>query len=190
MRERGSRKVNLPNILTILRVIMIPFFVAAYLTSGISDWITLAIFAAAAFTDYLDGFIARKQNIVTDFGKLMDPLADKLMVMSAFICFTAAGQLHPVVTIIIMSREFLVTGLRMLATSKGKVIAADIWGKLKTVAQDLTIVLLLVQSALGAGSGNVLGAVVHGSIWVMTILTLVSAINYCVKNREIFKMKE
>ena len=178
--------MNLPNALTILRVLMIPFFVAAFLTGGVSDWITLAIFAAAAFTDYLDGAIARKQNIVTDFGKLMDPLADKLMVMSAFICFTSAGILHPAVTIVIMSREFLVTGLRMLATSKGKVIAADIWGKLKTVSQDIAILLILVKSAVGADSGSLFGTAVHLCIWVMTILTLVSAVNYCIKNRDIF----
>lgn len=182
--------VNLPNALTVLRVLMIPFFAAAFLADGVSDWVTLGIFVLAAFTDYLDGAIARKKNIVTDFGKLMDPLADKLMVMSAFICFTAKGLLHPAVTIIIMSREFLVTGLRMLATSKGKVIAADIWGKLKTVSQDLAIILILIQSAVGAISGSMLGTASYLCIWVMTILTLVSAVNYCIKNRDIFSGKQ
>ena len=90
--------MNLPNILTLLRVVMIPLFVAAFLTGGISDWITLALFALASITDALDGYIARKQNLVTDFGKLMDPLADKLMVMAAFVCFTYAGLLHPAIT--------------------------------------------------------------------------------------------
>lgn len=179
--------MNLPNILTILRVVMIPFFAAAFLIDGASEWIALLIFILAAITDYLDGAIARKKNIVTDFGKLMDPLADKLMVMSAFICFTAVGLLHPAVTIIVMSREFLVTGLRMLATSKGKVIAADIWGKLKTVSQDAVIILILVQSAAGMTSGSPIGIAVHFCIWVMTILTLVSAVNYCVKNKDIFE---
>ena len=181
--------MNLPNILTLLRVLMIPFFAAAFLTGEVSDWITLGIFVLAAITDYFDGAIARKQNIVTDFGKLMDPLADKLMVMSAFICFTAEGLLHPAVTIVIMSREFLVTGLRMLATSKGKVIAADIWGKLKTVSQDFTIVLILVQSALGMEQGSFIGTAVRIFIWIMTILTLVSAVNYCIKNKDIFTEK-
>ena len=181
--------MNLPNILTILRVVMIPFFVAAFLTEGISDWITLAIFVLAAITDYFDGAIARKQNIVTDFGKLMDPLADKLMVMSAFICFTSAGLLHPIVTIVIMSREFLVTGLRMVASSKGKVIAADFWGKLKTVFQDVTIIAILFQSAISAGEGSFIGTIVYLCIWIMTVLTLVSAANYCIKNKEFFAGK-
>ncbi len=179
--------MNLPNILTLLRVIMIPFFAAAFLTQGISDWLTLGIFALASITDWLDGFLARKKNLVTDFGKLMDPLADKLMVMTAFICFTAEGLLHPAITIIILAREFLVTGLRMLATTKGKVIAADIWGKLKTVSQDVAIILILLQSAIGAPSGSLIGMTVHILVWVMTFLTLISAINYCIKNKEIFK---
>ncbi len=178
--------MNIPNMLTLLRVVMIPFFAAAFLTEGISDWLTLAIFAAAAITDYFDGLIARKQNIVTDFGKLMDPLADKLMVMSAFICFTAAGILHPTVTMIIMGREFLVTGLRMLATTKGKVIAADIWGKLKTVSQDVAIIVLLVKSAMQVGDGSFLGMLSHLFVWIMTLLTLISAVNYCIKNKEVF----
>lgn len=181
--------MNLPNILTIIRIAMIPFFVAAFLAGGISDWITLAIFVIAAITDYFDGAIARKQNIVTDFGKLMDPLADKLIVMSAFICFTAAGLLHPIVTIITMSREFLVTGLRMIASSKGKVIAADIWGKIKTVLQDAAIIAILLQSAVGAADGSFIGVAVRICIWLMTIMTVVSAANYCINNREFFAGK-
>ncbi|MBP1569691.1 MAG: CDP-diacylglycerol--glycerol-3-phosphate 3-phosphatidyltransferase [Oscillospiraceae bacterium] len=182
--------MNLPNILTLLRVVMIPLFVAAFLTGGISDWITLALFALAAITDALDGYIARKQNLVTDFGKLMDPLADKLMVMAAFVCFTYAELLHPAVTIIIMSREFLVTGVRMLATSKGKVIAADIWGKLKTVFQDIAIILILIKSATGSPDASLIGTVTYFCNWIMTVLTVTSAINYCIKNKDIFKEKE
>ena len=124
---------------------MIPLFIGAFLIEGISDWITLVIFASAAITDALDGYIARKKNIVTDFGKLMDPLADKIMVMSAFVCFTAAGILHPIITIVILAREFLITGLRSVATSKGKVIAADIWGKAKTVSQYAFIIVTLIR---------------------------------------------
>lgn len=166
---------------------MIPFFVFAFLSAEINDWVTLLIFAAAAITDALDGYIARKQNIVTDFGKLMDPLADKLMVMSTFICFTAVGILHPIITIIIMSREFLVTGLRSIASSKGKVIAADIWGKLKTIFQDVTVIAVLLKSAMGAPDGSFIGIVTTICIVVMTALTLISAINYCLKNKEFFK---
>ncbi len=178
--------MNLPNILTMLRVVMIPFFAAAFLANGVSDWISLAIFVLAAVTDWLDGAIARKKNIVTDFGKLMDPLADKLMVISAFICFTATGLLHPAVAIIVMSREFLVTGVRMLATTKGRVIAADIWGKLKTVFQDAAIIAILFQSAVHAPNESIIGILTYIIIWVMTALTLISAANYCYKNRDIF----
>ncbi len=166
---------------------MIPFFVWAFLSAGISDWVTLAIFVIAAITDALDGYVARKQNIVTDFGKLMDPLADKLMVITAFICFTAVGTLHPIITIIIMSREFLVTGLRSIASSKGKVIAADIWGKLKTISQDVTIIAILVKSAFGAGDTSFFGIFAYVCVAAMTVLTVVSALNYCLKNKEFFK---
>ncbi len=179
--------MNLPNTLTLLRVVMIPLFVAAFLSGGISDWITLILFVLASITDALDGYIARKKNIVTDFGKLMDPLADKIMVMAAFVCFTYAGLLHPAVTILVMAREFIVTGVRMLATSKGKVIAADIWGKLKTVFQDASIILILIKCAVGTNDASFLGVVIYLCVWIMTILTIVSAINYCIKNKDIFK---
>lgn len=179
--------MNLPNTLTLLRVVMIPLFVAAFLSGGISDWITLVLFMLASVTDALDGYIARKKNIVTDFGKLMDPLADKIMVMAAFVCFTYAELLHPAVTILVMAREFIVTGIRTLATSKGKVIAADIWGKLKTVFQDAVIILILVKCAAGMGDASFLGVVIYLCVWIMTVLTIVSGINYCIKNKDIFK---
>lgn len=177
--------MNIPNLLTLFRVAMIPFFAMSFLSDGISSWFALVFFVVAAITDALDGYIARKQNIVTDFGKLMDPLADKLMVMSAFICFTAVGILHPAVTIIIMSREFLVTGLRSIAVSKGRVIAADIWGKLKTISQDVAIIVVLVwkSSPVFVGVLEILSVI---CIAVMTILTVYSAINYCIKNKDIF----
>lgn len=166
---------------------MIPFFVAAFLTAKISDWVTLSIFVIAAITDALDGYIARKQNIVTDFGKLMDPLADKLMVMAAFICFTAAGIIHPLITVFVMAREFFVTGLRSIATSKGKVIAADIWGKAKTVSQYTAIIVILVKSATYSANESFLGILAVICIALMTALTLISVLNYCLKNKEFFK---
>lgn len=178
--------MNLPNILTMLRVAMIPVFAATFLTDGISDWVSLAVFVLAAITDWLDGALARKKNIVTDFGKLMDPLADKLMIMSVFICFTATGLLHPAITIIVMSREFLVTGVRMLATTKGRVIAADICGKLKTWFQDITIIVILLKSAIQLPFENVADIITYIIIGVMTALTLISAANYCYKNKDIF----
>ena len=180
--------MNIPNKLTIVRVIMVPFFVAAFLmgtTAG--NWAALVLFVAAGLTDTLDGMIARKYNMVTSFGKLMDPLADKLMVMAALVCFTYTGVVHPAVTIVILAREFLVTGLRMLATTSGRVIAADIWGKLKTVFQDIGIIVTLAWKALEhAKFAPVLKAVSTGCIWIMTVLTIVSAVNYCVKNHDVF----
>lgn len=179
--------MNIPNKLTIVRVIMVPFFVAAFLMDSVSDWVALALFAAAGLTDTLDGMIARKYNMVTNFGKLMDPLADKLMVMAALVCFTYAGIVHPGVTIVILAREFLVTGLRALATTNGKVIAADILGKLKTVSQDVGIIVILAWQALEhAEFAPVLKVLSTVCIWIMTVLTVASAVNYCVKNRDVF----
>lgn len=181
--------MNIPNVLTLFRVVMIPFFVLAFLGDSISNWIAFFIFIIAAITDALDGYIARKQNIVTDFGKLMDPLADKLMVMAAFVCFTAVGILHPAVTIIILAREFLVTGLRGIASSKGRVIAADILGKIKTVSQDVTVIIILFWQAV-SGKPGILEIIARAGIWIMTIFTVVSAINYCLKNSDIFKTEK
>lgn len=179
--------MNIPNKLTIVRVIMVPFFVAAFLIDSVSDWVALALFVAAGLTDTLDGMIARKYNMVTNFGKLMDPLADKLMVMAALVCFTYAGIVHPGVTIVILAREFLVTGLRALATTNGKVIAADILGKLKTVSQDVGIIVILAWQALEhAEFAPVLKVLSTVCIWIMTVLTVASAVNYCVKNRDVF----
>ncbi len=179
--------MNLPNKLTIMRIVLIPFFVVSFLVSYISNWVALAIFVAAGLTDLLDGAIARKRGIVTDFGKLMDPLADKLMLMAALICFTSANILHPAVTILIIAREMFVTGFRTLAVSKGKVIAADFWGKFKTISQDVTIIVILIWQSIGNGTlADVLGIVSYWCIWIMTILTIVSAINYCWKNKGFF----
>ena len=180
--------MNIPNKLTIVRVIMVPFFVAAFLMDSVSDWVALALFVAAGLTDTLDGMIARKYNMVTNFGKLMDPLADKLMVMAALVCFTYAGIVHPGVTIVILAREFLVTGLRMLATATGRVIAADIWGKLKTTSQDIGIILILLWKSLEqAAFAPVLKTASTVFVWIMTVLTVISAVNYCVNNIGIFK---
>ena len=154
---------------------------------GIDDLVTGAIFLIAALTDALDGHIARKNNIVTDFGKLMDPLADKIMVMSAFVCFTAAGILHPIITIIILSREFLVTGLRSVATAKGKVIAADIWGKAKTVSQYVFIVSTLVGRSGLFQFERFFEILTTVALVVALTLAMISAIHYCIKNIEIFK---
>ena len=174
--------MNLPNKLTILRVIMIPFFVF-FLLSGVggsaSKWIALVIFAAASITDTLDGYIARRDNLITDFGKFMDPLADKLLVCSALICFVELDKLPAWMVIIIIAREFIISGFRLVASDNGIVIAASYWGKFKTVSQMALIIVLIMD--LG-GVWNVVGTVLT---WVALLLTVVSLIDYIAKNKQV-----
>ena len=140
--------MNLPNKLTVLRVIMVPFFVFFMLTDvggAANKWIALAIFVIASLTDMLDGKIARKYNLVTNFGKFMDPLADKLLVCSALICFVELDKLPAWMVIIIIAREFIISGFRLVAADNGIVIAASYWGKFKTTFQMLMIIYLVVD---------------------------------------------
>lgn len=174
--------MNLPNKLTVLRVLMIPFFVVFMLMDivpGMDKWIALAIFAIASLTDLLDGKIARKYNLVTNFGKFMDPLADKLLVSSAMICLVEMGRLPAWIVIIIISREFIISGFRLVASDSGIVIAASYWGKFKTVFQMVMIIVMIMD--LGAAFvmlENIL-------IYVALILTVVSLIDYITKNKEV-----
>lgn len=174
--------MNLPNKLTVLRVLMIPFFVVFMLMDivpGMDKWIALAIFAIASLTDLLDGKIARKYNLVTNFGKFMDPLADKLLVSSAMICLVEMGRLPAWIVIIIISREFIISGFRLVASDSGIVIAASYWGKFKTVFQMVMIIVMIMD--LGAAFvmlENIL-------IYVALILTVVSLIDYIAKNKEV-----
>ena len=185
--------MNLPNKLTLLRVAMVPFFVAALLIEAIPGrfiW-SIVLFVAAALTDILDGAIARRQNIVTDFGKFMDPLADKLLVISALVCFNSMGLLSPVVTIVVVARELMVSSLRMVAAAEGKVIAADKWGKAKTAVQDAMVPFIMFCCALedmGAGEQLISPMWVISKVLVvlMLLLTAWSGINYMWKNREAF----
>ena len=187
-------KMNLPNKLTILRVFMIPFFVLFMLLSvsgmdieeasvSVSSFTTyritaVAIFCIASFTDFLDGYIARKQGLVTDFGKFMDPLADKLLVCSALILLTAEGSLPSWVVIIIIAREFIISGFRLGASDNGIVIAASWWGKFKTVSQMIMCIVLMLP-----GVPKLIGPVVTGVIIAAAvILTVVSLIDYMAKN--------
>lgn len=143
--------MNLPNKLTLFRVILVPFFVAAILLRNVlpHNWlIALCIFCVASYTDHLDGKIARERNLITDFGKFMDPLADKILVCAALICFVELGLISSVGVIVIIAREFMVTSLRLVAAAKGNVIAANIWGKVKTVSQLVAIILILLFSWL------------------------------------------
>lgn len=153
--------MNLPNKLTILRIISVPFFVLFMLLSGDifphRNLVALAIFGIASYTDHLDGKIARRDHLITNFGKLMDPLADKIMVMSALICFVANGMTNTVFVLLIMVREFAVTSIRLIAVEQGRVIPANNWGKAKTVSQIVAIcIVLLTQYILDLGAYGIL----------------------------------
>ena len=174
--------MNLPNKLTVLRVVMIPFFVAFLLldiTCAADKWIALAIFCAASLTDMLDGKIARKYNLVTNFGKFMDPLADKLLVCTAMICLVSMDKLNVIVVLVIIAREFIISGFRLVASDNGIVIAASYWGKFKTVSQmAMVIVLIMDLGGVFEMIGNVL-------VWVALILTVVSLVDYIEKNKQV-----
>ena len=199
--------MNLPNKLTLLRILIIPIIIIVSLINGLaidlnSAWINggfnitiqnliiLVLFAVASFTDFLDGHIARKHNLVTDFGKFMDPLADKLLVMTALIILLEQGKLNILgiglgfVVIIILAREFMVTGIRLIAVQNQKVIAASKLGKAKTVTQIIMIIVLLFDFSFSSSFdfADVIKLVV---ILVPFILTVVSGIDYFWKNKEI-----
>ena len=189
--------MNLPNKLTMLRIILVPFFVL-FMTLGDSaafKLIALVIFVVASLTDMLDGKIARKYNLVTNFGKLMDPLADKVLVMSAMICFVALKITTAWIVIVILAREFLVTSLRLIAAGEGTVIAADKWGKIKTVTQMVWIIwTILWLCVIGFGVFN--GDADHSrAIWgyilsdllmyASVFFTLLSGFNYIYKNKQL-----
>ncbi|MCR5142064.1 MAG: CDP-diacylglycerol--glycerol-3-phosphate 3-phosphatidyltransferase [Ruminococcus sp.] len=166
--------MNLPNKLTVLRVILVPFFVAALMIEFPGHvWLALVIFAAASITDLLDGKIARAQNLVTNFGKFLDPLADKMLVMSALVCFTALGWCDPAAVVIILAREFMVSGLRLVTANEGIVVAAGIWGKLKTAFTMVALVIIMLFEAVG-GKTPGLFAVNEVFIWLAAVLTIIS----------------
>lgn len=174
--------MNLPNKLTIARVLMIPFFVFFALVDivpGYTKYIAVAIFILASLTDLLDGKIARKYNLITNFGKFMDPLADKLLVCAALICLVEKELLPSWIVIVIISREFIISGFRLVASDNGVVIAASYWGKFKTVFQMLMIIVLLLDF------GGVFDFIAQILIWVSLILTIVSLIDYLLKNKKV-----
>lgn len=173
--------MNLPNKLTILRIIMVPFFVFFMLTNlvGGSKWIALVLFVVASLTDLLDGKIARKYNLVTNFGKFMDPLADKLLVCSAMICLIETGKLAAWVVIIIISREFIISGFRLVAADSGIVIAASYWGKFKTVFQMAMIIVLI------ADLGGVFDMIASILVVIALALTIISLVDYILKNKQV-----
>ena len=194
--------MNLPNKLTILRIILVPFFVLFMLLSGDifphRNLVALAIIGIASYTDHLDGKIARRDHLITNFGKLMDPLADKIMVMSALVCFVANGMTNTVFVLLIMVREFAVTSIRLIAVEQGRVIPANNWGKAKTVSQIVAIcIVLLTQYILDLGAYGILALPTETLspifTWVnfvvmaiATLLAVVSGIIYAKDAKDLF----
>jgi len=172
--------LNLPNKLTLLRIVMVPFFVIFYLKGFVV--ISLILFITASFTDYLDGYIARKQNLITNFGKIMDPLADKILVYSAFCCMVEIGIVQGWMLSIILAREFIVAGMRTVAASEGIVIAAGTSGKIKTVLQMVAIPLLILNQP------RIIEYTAQIFLWAALIMTVVSGFEYIYKNKKIFFM--
>ena len=191
--------MNLPNKLTMLRIILTPVFLAVlYWGFPGADYMALAIFIIASLTDLMDGKIARKYNLVTDFGKFADPLADKILVVAAMLWFVECGRMPAWMVMIVITREFAVSGLRMIASDNGRVIAAGRSGKVKTASTMVCIVLMLLMgpSLAAYQSGNYLGAVPWDRyiswadavcVWVITLTTLYSGVEYFVKNKDVIQ---
>ena len=188
--------MNTPNKLTLLRIILVPFFILFLLWEQVpyhTLW-ALILFAVASFTDLLDGKIARRQDIVTNFGKFLDPLADKVLVISGLICFVQMGLVDAAAVIIIVAREFLVTSIRLVAADNGHVIAASGLGKLKTAFTMVAVVGIMFLCILAEFAvlpvGFPLVLVSEVLIWVAVVLTLISGIDYLVKNRACINTKK
>lgn len=193
--------MNLPNKLTLLRIILVPFFIIAMLVNFPFHYLVAGcIFGVASVTDTLDGKIARSRNLVTDFGKFADPLADKILVLTALVCFLQVGLIGSfgaIPVIIVLFREFAVSGIRLVAASSGKVVAANIWGKIKTVSQMVGIsvifamqVVLEVLNAMKVSTGfitEVFYYIGNGLIWLSTVFTLISGIIYLKDNISFLK---
>lgn len=180
--------MNLPNKLTIARVIAVPFFIAAYMTGY--NLIAFVLFVAASLTDMLDGKIARKYNLVTNFGKIMDPLADKILVYSAFCLMVDDGTMPGWMLIVILAREFTIAGMRTVAASEGTVIAAGMSGKLKTVLQMIAVPLLLLAAAMGnmGQAQDYCSLAGQVFLWASLIMTVYSGVEYVLKNKSVFSM--
>ncbi|MGF7144018.1 CDP-diacylglycerol--glycerol-3-phosphate 3-phosphatidyltransferase [Anaerotaenia torta] len=174
--------MNLPNKITLFRVFMIPVFVVFMLVPSIPGgrMIAAAVFIIAALSDLLDGYLARKNNLVTNFGKFMDPLADKLLVSSALICLVELGLLPAWIVIVIIAREFIISGFRLIASDNGVVIAASWWGKIKTVVQMVMSIMLIIN--LDFVWINVLEQI---AVYLAAALTVISLIDYMIKNKKV-----
>ncbi len=180
--------MNLPNKLTLARVILVPFLVVFLLTGfggEANRYICIAIFVAASLTDWFDGYLARKNHQITNFGKFMDPLADKLLVCSALICMIELDRLPAWIVLIIIAREFIISGFRLIAAENGIVIAANMWGKYKTATQMFMIIFLILDSQIPA-----LQVITQILVWVSLALTIISLVTYIVQNKKVLSMQE
>ncbi len=177
--------MNLPNKLTIARMIMVPFFIAAYMLNY--NIAALVIFIVASVTDFFDGKIARSRNLVTNFGKIMDPLADKILVYSALCLFIESGIIKAWMLIIILAREFIVAGMRTVAASEGTVLAAGMSGKIKTFLQMVAVIVFLFALCLGSARSNVM-MIGNVLFWASLVMTVYSGAEYVWKNRSVFSM--
>jgi CDP-diacylglycerol--glycerol-3-phosphate 3-phosphatidyltransferase len=178
--------MNLPNKLTVLRVILVPFFVVFLLLSKTTEsmkWIALVLFIVASLTDFLDGYLARSRNLVTTFGKFMDPLADKVLTISGMICLIELGRIPSWIVVIIVAREFIISGFRLIATEHGIVIAANYWGKWKTTFQMIMIILMIINIPA-------LQMVTTIVMWIALALTVISLATYIMQNMEVVRTME
>ena len=173
--------MNLPNKLTILRMVLVPFFVATLLMSAANEplkWVALVLFIVASLTDFADGYIARKYNLITNFGKFMDPLADKILTISGMICLVELGRIASWIVVIIVAREFIISGFRLVAAENGVVIAANYWGKFKTTFQMIMIILMIMNIP----QLQILTDIV---LWIALALTLISLWTYIMANKQV-----
>ncbi|MBR0146464.1 MAG: CDP-diacylglycerol--glycerol-3-phosphate 3-phosphatidyltransferase [Eubacterium sp.] len=183
--------MNLPNKLTVFRVILIPVFVFFMLMPEIpgAKWYALFFFCLASVTDFFDGYLARKNNLVTDFGKFMDPLADKLLICSALIALCSNGRFPAWIVIIIIAREFTISGFRLIASDNGRVISASMWGKVKTVVQMFTVIMLIMDLNEVTGTGTTGDGAIYVieqcMIYLALGLTVISLIDYIWKNKDV-----
>lgn len=175
--------MNLPNKLTLIRIVLVPVCMALTLMGHF--YVALGVFAIASITDFFDGYIARKYNLVTSFGKIMDPLADKILVFGALLCFLQMGFINSWCVVIILAREFFVTGMRVVAVDKGKVIAASWWGKIKTNVQLFSVILGYITFAMADNTAALLVGQI--GIYIATAFTAASWVAYIFENIEVFK---
>ncbi len=179
--------MNTPNKLTVIRMILVPvFMVLMMFENKACQYCGLTVFIIASVTDWLDGYIARKHNLITTFGKFMDPLADKMLTTAALLILLEKGIISSWVLLIVLGREFLVAGIRLAAVGEGNVIAASMWGKAKTVAQMVAIIVSIILINVPFAYSN---TIINILIWISTILTLVSGFDYLIKNKEFIKTK-